>query len=146
MKNSFFLSFMSLARVSSTEWHLLTSSIWTQSVYSSQVTRLCIYFFYTYFHILSFARLLSTHADLLMPFLGFLLLEMNYFSGWRRWPLQNQPRLSWTYFYFRTVFHGIPSSRSPNVCQLEIQACDPAVSFFFTFSCGLGVHHLIVSL
>lgn len=93
-----------------------------------EVTRSFISLFYTYFHILSFVRLVSTHAGFLIPSLGFLLVEMNYFSAW---PLENQPAvldpfslqvcISWDSFK--------QSRKQIKFCCLEIQACAPALNF-----------------
>lgn len=125
----FFLSFMSLAGVTSTEWPFLASPVRAPSLCSSQVSASCINNFYTYLHILSFVRLQSTHTGFFMLFLGFLLVQISYFSAW---PLKNQP--SALYLFSLQVciswgsFNQIP--KQIKFCWLEIQACDPAVNFF----------------
>lgn len=120
---------MSLSWVNSTEWPFLSSSVRAPSLCSSQVTASCVNNFYNYLHILSFVRLQSTHTGFLMLFLGFLLVEISYFSAW---PLKNQQSVLYLFslqvYISWGSFNQIP--KQIKFCWLEIQACDPAVSFF----------------
>jgi len=79
---------------------------------------------------LRFVRMfLSIHVGLLLPFLDFLLVVIDYSSTWRRWSLKiNQ--LSWTHLFSRAVSHGILPSRSLNRSKCAVLKSRIAILLF----------------